>query len=341
MCGGCRRRRRGAPGASPGAGWGGGTTALTVATLAAAAVVAFLEGTARGVTYVSDGWFHDGVWWDAEGGRFLVTTMTDGRVVEVRGGGGAGAGAGEGKEEARVVVADPGAAGRTATGLALDAKRRRLLVAYTELAPWFGYAAVAAYELGSWRRLFLVRLDEPGDSTLADDVAVDDEGNAYVTDAKGNKIWKVSPDGEPLSVIKNATFSQRPGWINNFVGLNGIVYHPNGYLLVIHTSGGDLFKVDPKTGSVHVVRVQGSLKTGDGLALLSPTRLVAAGLVSRLVESNDDWKTATVTGRYVGPAHRIGSSATVKDGDVYINHIVGFGLGKKTHVISKAAFAPL
>jgi hypothetical protein len=180
-----------------------------------------------------------------------------------------------------------------------------------------------------------------GDSTLADDVAVDEEGNAYVTDAKGNKIWKVSPDGEPLSVIKNATFFQRPGWINNFVGLNGIVYHPNGYLLVIHTSGGDLFKVCPKTGSVHVVKVKGSLKTGDGLALLSPTRLVAAGLVSRLVESDDDWETAVVTGRYVGPAHRIGSSATVKDGDVYINHIIGFGLGKKTHVISKAAFAPL
>uniref|UniRef100_A0A0E0CZI6 Uncharacterized protein n=1 Tax=Oryza meridionalis TaxID=40149 RepID=A0A0E0CZI6_9ORYZ len=323
--GGCCRRRGGA-----GAG-AGGTASLAVAALAAAAVVAFLEGTARGVSYVGDGWFHDGVRWDAEGGRFLVTTMTDGRVVEVPGGGGAGAGAGEGKVEARVVVADPGAAGRSATGLTLDAPRRRLLVVYTDLAPWFGYAAVAAYELGSWRRLFLVRLDRPGDSTLADDVAVDEEGNAYVTDAKGNKIWKVSPDGEPLSVIKNATFFQRPGWINIFVGLNGIVYHPNGYLLVIHTSGGDLFKVYPKTGSVHVVKVKGSLKTGDGLALLSPTRLVAAGLVSRLVESDDDWETAAVTGRYVGPAHRIGSSATVKDGDVYINHIIGFGLGKKTH----------
>jgi hypothetical protein len=61
-------------------------------------------------------------------------------------------------------VADPGAAGRSATGLTLDAPRRRLLVVYTDLAPWFGYAAVAAYELGSWRRLFLVRLDRPGAS---------------------------------------------------------------------------------------------------------------------------------------------------------------------------------
>jgi hypothetical protein len=158
----------------------------------------------------------------------------------------------------------------------------------------------------------------------------------------GNKIWKLSPDGAPLGVIKNATFVQRTGALNNFVGLNGIVYHPNGYLLVVHTSGGDLFKVDPVTGSVRVVNVRGSLKQGDGLELLSPMRLAVAGMPSRLVESTDDWETASVMGRYVGPMHRIGSSATVKDGDVYVNHIVGLGLGKKkTHVIARAVFVPL
>ncbi|VAH90301.1 unnamed protein product [Triticum turgidum subsp. durum] len=185
-------------------------------------------------------------------------------------------------------------------------------------------------------------MHNPRESSFADDVASDDDGNAYVTDILGNRIWKVSPDGEPLSVIKNATFRQRPGTMDNLIGLNGIVYHPNGYLLVVHTSGGDLFKVDPKTGAVSVVRVRGTLKSGDGLELISPTKLAVAGMPSRLVESSDDWETASVTGRYVGPVHRIGSSATVKDGDVYVNHIVGFGLGKKkTHVLAKAVFAPL
>lgn len=334
MCGGCRSRRRGS---EAGAAAGGGScgAALAVAVLAAAAVVAFLEGTASGVAYAGDRWFHDCAKWDAESGRFLVSTFFGGGVVEVRTGG-------EGKEEERVVVADPDAAGRVALGLAVDAPRRRVLVAYTDRPPRFGYAAVGAYELGSWRRLFLTRLDGPGESSFADDVAADEDGNAYVTDARGNKIWKVGPDGEPLSNIKNATFSQRAGTLNNFVGLNGIVYHPNGYLLVVHTSGGDLFKVDPRTGDVRVVAVRGSLKRGDGLELLSPTRLAVAGIPSRLVESSDDWETASVTGRYVGPMHRVGSSATVKDGDVYVNHIVGFGLGKKkTHVIAKAVFSPL
>lgn len=191
----------------------------------------------------------------------------------------------------------------------------------------------------SSRDLFNTRA---GESSFADDVAVDEDGNAYVTDIMGSKIWKVSPDGEPLSIIKNGTFTQRAGTANNLIGLNGIVYHPNGYLLVVHTSGGDLFKVDPRTGGVGVVKVRGSLKRGDGLELLSPTRLAVAGMPSRLVESSDDWETASVTGRYVGPAHRVGSSATVKDGDVYVNHIFGFGLGsKKTHVLAKAVFAPL
>ena len=136
-----------------------------------------------------------------------------------------------------------------------------------------------------------------------------------MTDAWGSKIWKVSPDGALLGVIRNATFKQRPGALNNFPGLNGIV---------------------------RVVKVQGSLKRGDGMELLSATRLVVAGLASRLVESSDDWETAIVTGQYVGPIHRIGSSATVKDGDVYVNHIVGFGLGKKkTHILAKAVFSPL
>ncbi|XP_062211014.1 uncharacterized protein LOC133912347 [Phragmites australis] len=331
MCGGCRRRQRGPDGRVTGGGRGCGVV-LAVLALAAAAAVAFLEGTAGGVSYEGESWFHECAKWDAEGGRFLASTFFGGGVAEVR----------TGEEAERVVVADPDAAGRVALGLAIDAPRRRVLVVYADRPPRFGYAALGAYELGSWRRLFLTRLEAPGESTFADDVAADEDGNAYVTDARGSKIWKVSPGGELLGVIKNATFVQRPGPLNNFVGLNGIVYHPNGYLLIVHTSGGDLFKVDPKTETVHVVKVQGSLKRGDGLELLSPTRLAVAGMPSRLVESSDDWETASVTGRYVGPIHRIGASVTVKDGDVYVNHILGFGLGKKkTHVIARAVFSPL
>lgn len=180
--------------------------------------------------------------------------------------------------------------------------------------------------------------DEP---SLADDVAVDEEGNSYITDAKSNKIWKVSSDGEPLSVIKSSIFVQKKGLLNNFVGLNGIVYHPNGYLLVIHSSTGSLFKIDTGTEEITLVKVEGSLERGDGLELLSNEKLVVAGTPSRLVESLDDWITAKVIGRYVGLIHRIPTSATVKDGKVYLNHLVGFGFGMKAHRFAEAIFTPL
>lgn len=330
MCGGCSRRQSGPAGGGRRRSACGAV--LAVLALAVAAAVAFLEGTAGGVSYAGEGWLRECTKWDAEGGRFLASTFFGTGVAEVR----------AGEAEERVVLADPDAAGRVALGLAIDAPRRRLLLVYADRLPRKGYAALGAYDLGSWRRIFLTRLDVPGDSTMPDDVAADEDGNAYVTDCSGNKIWKVSPDGAVLGVIKNATFVQRPGSLHNLVGLNGIVYHPNGYLLVIHTSGGDLFKVDPKTETVRVVKVQGSLRRGDGLELLSPTRLAVAGPPNRLLESSDEWETASVTGQYVGPIHRIGSSATVKDGDVYINHIFGFGIGKKkTHVLARAVFSPV
>jgi hypothetical protein len=155
MCGGCRRRQCG-PDGTPDGGRRGCGTVIAVLALAAAAAVAFLESAAGGISYAGDGWLHECAKWDAEGGRFLASTFFGGGVAEVR------AGEGEGEAEERVVVADPVATGRVALGLAVDAPRRRLLLVYADRPPRLGYAALGAYDLGSWRRLFLTRLDVPG-----------------------------------------------------------------------------------------------------------------------------------------------------------------------------------
>lgn len=179
-------------------------------------------------------------------------------------------------------------------------------------------------------------------------MAVDGDGNSYITDAKSSKIWKVGPDGHLLYVIKSPLFHPRKEWYYNLVGLNGIVHHPSGFLLVIHTSTGNLFRIDhvgkgkEEEEVTKVDLVKGSLAMGDGLELLSPTRLVVAGTPSgRLVESLDGWETAAVVGRYVGPMHRLATSATVKDGKVYLNHMFGGGLQRRKLVITEAVFSPL
>ncbi|KAF3322679.1 SMP-30/Gluconolaconase/LRE-like region [Carex littledalei] len=289
-----------------------------------------LEQSTKSISYQSRHWSHECAKWDPLSEKFLVSTFSGGGLAEVAPTGG----------EERVVVQDLAVAGNFSVGINIDRVRRRALVVYSDGIRG-RYGAIGAYRIGSWDQLFLTHLTRPGDKpSFADDVAIDEEGNAYITDARSNKIWKVSSDGELLSVIKSDIFVTKRGLLNNLVGLNGIVYHPNGYLLVIHTSTGSLFKFNMRTEEITLVKVEGSLERGDGLELMSNKRLVVAGTPTRLVDSSDDWMTAKVVGRYVGPVHRIPTSATVKDGKVYLNHLVGFGFGRKTHRLAEATFTP-
>lgn len=179
------------------------------------------------------------------------------------------------------------------------------------------------------------------EKSFAEDVAVDPEGNAYVTDANSNKLWKVGVDGKLLATIRSPVFIPKE-WYKNLVGLNGIVYHPDGFLLVVHTFSGGLFKVDIANGNeVKQIKVDGGpLTFADGIELVSPTKLVVAGNPSgRLVESSDGWETASVLATFSGPKHRLASAATVKDGKVYLNHLIGIGYPKKKHALVEAVFS--
>ncbi|XP_077219101.1 uncharacterized protein LOC143853260 [Tasmannia lanceolata] len=289
--------------------------------------------------YHSHGFYRESCKWDNINRRFLVSFL-DGGVGQIPVPENHLPGA---VLEEQIVIKDPDVAGNSSLGILIDRPRTRLLVVIADL---FGnhYSALAAYDLNTWHRVFLTQLSGPGDEkSFADDVAVDEDGNAYITDAKGNKIWKVGVDGELITIIKSHLFNQRKQWYYNLVGLNGIVYHPKGFLLVIHTSTGDLFKIDTMKEEVRKVEItKGSLFVGDGLELLSPTKLVVAGTPSgRLVESLDGWETASVIGRYMGPMHRVATSATMKDGKVYLSHVFGGGIPKKKHVITEAVFSSL
>ncbi|GLT71892.1 hypothetical protein SLA2020_438770 [Shorea laevis] len=264
--------------------------------------------------YHSSGWFRESVKWDDLHRRFLVSFL-EGGVGQVSVPDHDSA---ETVLEEVTVVKDVDLAGNASLGILVDRPRNRCL------------------------RLFLTHLVGPSDEkSFVDDIAVDTEGNAYVTDAKANKIWKVGVDGKFLSVIRSPLFTPKE-WYKTFVGLNGIVYHPDGFLIVIHTFSGSLFKIDIANGDeVKLINVVGGpLTFGDGLELISATKLVVAGNPSgRLVESSDGWETASVVARFSGPRHRLASAATVKDGRVYLSHMFGMGYPKKKHAIIEAVFS--
>lgn len=285
--------------------------------------------------YRSGGLGRESVKWDDVGRRFLVSFM-EGGLGEIRVSADGGGSPAELEEIA--VVRDLDVAGNASLGLAIDRPRNRVLVVIADL---FGhrYSALAAYDLATWKRIFLTRLNGPGEKSFADDVAVDPNGIAYVTDARLSKIWRVGVTGELQPPLESPLFIQ-DRWYKSLVCLNGIVFHPHGFLLVVHTSSGNLYKVeiDKSPAAVKFVKiVDGSLLFGDGLELLSPTKLAVAGNYpsGRLVESSDGWETAAVIGKFSGgPAHRMATATTVKDGKVFISHV----LGLKKHSIVEAVF---
>ncbi|KAG7644628.1 SMP-30/Gluconolactonase/LRE-like region [Arabidopsis suecica] len=291
------------------------------------------------ISYHSSGFLRECAKWDDVGRRFLVSYMD--------GGGGIGelvpTKDSDDVLEEVTLVKDVDLAGNSSNGFVIDRHRNRLLLAVGDLLG-NRYSALVAYDLSTWRRIFLTVLSSHSkEISYADDVAVDAQGNAYVSDAKGGKIWIVDVNGKLVYTIRSPLFTP-PRWYNNFVSLNGIVYHPDGFLIVIHTFSGFLYKIDVTNGDVSskvtVIDVSGgSLRFGDGLEFLSPTKIVVAGSPSsKLVESSDGWRTASVTGWFSsGMVHRLVSSATVKEGRVYLNHIVGFG-SKKRHILVEAVF---
>ncbi len=92
----------------------------------------------------------------------------------------------------------------------------------------FGVASLSIYDMATGKPLHFVDLSgiRPGEKRFPNDVAVDANGNAYVIDSLAAAIYKVTPTGQAGVLLASEQFR---GPVFN---LNGIVVHPDGYLIV-------------------------------------------------------------------------------------------------------------
>ncbi|MEL7236154.1 MAG: hypothetical protein AAGK74_16735, partial [Chloroflexota bacterium] len=177
-------------------------------------------------------------------------------------------------------------------------------------------AQLGIYDMETREELHFVDLGSlyPDGRHFANDVTVDADGNAYVTDTLSPVIYKVDMDGNA------EVFAENP----ELAGLNGIVYHPDGYLLTGANESGALYKVmldDPT--NVSMVEL-GEELIMDGIMLNDDLDVVAiiqppVGNVVQ-VSSEDDWATATVVATAPAILPGFPTHVTLRGGEYYVSH---------------------
>jgi len=163
-------------------------------------------------------------------------------------------------------------------GIAVDARRNRVWAVNSDLgasarpseAGPKHLAAVAAYDLRTGQPLHYVDVTPlfPGPHLL-NGIAVDAAGAAYVTDSFSPVVYRIDAEGHP------SVFLHIPQFSGDGINLNGVVVHPDGYLLVIKKSDGTLFKIPlEEPARFSKVQTDRAFVGGDGLTLAGSKNLV-------------------------------------------------------------------
>ena len=292
------------------------------------------------ITFTKAALYPEGIDYDANGKRFLVTSLHEGII---------GAVSDDGKYQ--VFAQDPKMV--SAIGIRIDAARDRVLVCnsdagasiHTKKESQGKLAGLAAFQLSTGKLINYVDLAKVGGTGghFCNDIAVDGTGNAYVTDSFSPIIYKVDPNYTASVLITDKAFTG-PSF-----NLNGIVVKDN-FLLVVKMNSGQLFKIpldNPKAFTE--VSLPQKLDGSDGLLWGSDGSLIVIAnnnahigikaskdplnAVFRLT-SNDNWKTATISGK-ASTGDVFATTGVMRDGKIYVLYAmlhVLFNPETKTHV---------
>jgi len=237
--------------------------------------------------------FPEGVVYNPFNDRFLVSSIAQGTIGAVTPDG----------------VYSPfiqDAALASTAGMEIDKARKRLLV--TSSTVQGSLAQLAIYDLNTKNRLFLidlVALANDGAPHLANDVALDQHGNAYVTDSYAGNIYKVDHNGNATVFYSDPVYTPAPGGF----GFNGIEYSSSqgGYLLVGHTALNRVVKIPVNNpGALSIVQFTPSVFSPDGLLLSKNSKeLVVVSNTAQFpgskvisYKTTNNWATATSTDEF-------------------------------------------
>jgi hypothetical protein len=249
------------------------------------------------------------------GTSFFVGSLVDGAIWR-----------GDLRTGSREELAD-GATGRVSVGIAYEASRNRLWVAGGGPG-FFGAGDVRVYDASSGEllRTFVSPAPPTPGARFLNDVAVTRDA-VYVTDSFNPQLVVIPlPADGSLPGINDATLLPVSGVAQTGgPNLNGIVAK-SGVLIVAQSSTGDLFRVDPDTGSAEKIDLGNNVTLGgvDGLELQGNTLFaVRNSNMVTVVRLGSQFATATVpTGTMLGditdPGLDVSTTGTVAAGRLWV-----------------------
>ena len=212
--------------------------------------------------------FPEGIAYDHASGSVFVSSTTDGTILR-----------GDDSDEALAVFLTPGADGRTtAVGLEVD-DDGHLFVAGGATGFMWVYDAVTG--------ALIERLSGGSSPTFINDIAVDADGVAYITDSMSPVIYRVAPDGAGGYTLERwLQLVGTPIVYTTGFNLNGIVVSSNNrYLFTIQSNTGKTFRIDIATKQIVEVDLGGAVfMAGDGLWLRGTSLYVLQNQQERITE---------------------------------------------------------
>lgn len=273
------------------------------------------------ITFSQPSLYPEGIEYDVIQNRFLVSSVTQGTIGQVDDAG-----------NYTPFIEDDDFL--STVGIEIDVIRQRLLVAVSDLGATANstpsttnlFAALGIYELSTGDRIAFVDLAAIANDGLphfANDVAVDFEGNAYITDSFSPIIYKVTPSGEGSIFFQDSTFLPPPGGF----GLNGIAFHPLGFLVAGFTATNTLYRIPiNRPSAFSEISLDADLEGPDGLLIgVDPRELIVVnnaggqGLarISRFRGDDLSFNSASLTGTFE-TGNVFPTTATQRAGETYI-----------------------
>ncbi len=201
----------------------------------------------QNIVFTQENLFPEGVVYDKFNNRFYVSSTTRGDIGLILANG-----------SYSPFITDPALIGTT--GLEIDEARKVLYASNSSIG------TVGIYSINTGARVAFIDLIPvvPGALVFINDIALNPQGNAYVTNSRTPVIYKISRDGVA------SIFYQDQAFATTGFGFNGIEYgnQNGGFLLVAFNVNNQVVKLPVNDPSLYnIVTLDAPLAGPDGLLL--------------------------------------------------------------------------